>query len=435
MGLNLLLIVVCLLALMMTGTWLSIVLFGTGILALTFLGKGGMAYVLESVLFNSVASYSLVAIPLFVLMGEILIESGCSKQIFRGVKKLLRPFPGGMLHANIVACSIFAACSGSSTATTVAVGGVSRPELVRQGYDIKIVLGSICAGGTLGVLIPPSIMMILYGSLTGNSIGQLFIAGIIPGILLAVFFMAYMGIACTIHRDWAPPPERVSLGQYLKDVVTALLDLWPVVLIIGGIMVSIYGGYATPTEAGAVASMVAFLLWVFYYRSLTWKKFKKAMEETVILTCQLMICVVGARALGQALSLLRIPAQLSEFVSGLPVNRYIIWACIVVLFMIMGCLVDGIDLLIITVPIFYPVITSSLGFDPIWFGVTLTILLEMSLITPPVGFNLYVTHSISGSDNMMDTIKGSVPFVITMLLFLVVMTIFPVLATYLPTHM
>ena len=435
MGVELLIIVVCLFALMLTGTWLSIALFGTGIIALTFLGKGGMAYVLESVLFNSVASYSLVAIPLFVLMGEILIESGCSKQIFQGVKKLLRPFPGGMLHANIVACSIFAACSGSSTATTVAVGGVTRPELEKQGYFKNIVLGSISAGGTLGVLIPPSIMMILYGAQTGNSIGKLFISGIIPGILLAAMFMIYIGVACSRHKDWAPPPEKITVGQYLKDVASSLLDLWPVVLIIGGIMVSIYGGFATPTEAGAVASIIAFLLWVFYYRTLTWAKFKKAMKETSILSCQLMICVVGARALGQALSLLRIPTELSEFVAGLPVNRYVIWACVVILYMIMGCLVDGIDLLIITVPVFYPIVVNTLGFDPIWFGVTLTVLLEMSLITPPVGFNLYVTHSISGSDNMMDTIKGSIPFVIVMLLHIVVMTAFPILATYLPNHM
>lgn len=435
MGINLAIIVVCLFALMLTGTWLSIALFGTGIIALTFLGKGGMAYVLESVLFNSVASYSLVAIPLFVLMGEILIESGCSKQIFQGVKKLLRPFPGGMLHANIVACSIFAACSGSSTATTVAVGGVTRPELEKQGYFKNIVLGSISAGGTLGVLIPPSIMMILYGAQTGNSIGKLFISGIIPGILLAAMFMIYIGVACSMHKSWAPPPEKIPVGQYLKDVASSVLDLWPVILIIGGIMVSIYGGYATPTEAGAVASIIAFLLWVFYYKTLTWAKFKKAMKETSILTCQLMICVVGARALGQALSLLRIPTELSEFVAGLPVDRYVIWGCIVILYMIMGCLVDGIDLLIITVPVFYPIVVNTLGFDPIWFGVTLTVLLEMSLITPPVGFNLYVTHSISGSDNMMDTIKGSIPFVVVMLVHTVVMTAFPILATYLPNHM
>lgn len=435
MGMDLLIIVVGLLLVMLSGTWLSVALFGTGLFALTFLGVGGKAYVLESVLFNAVASYTLVAIPLFILMGEILIESGCSTQIFRGVKKILRPVPGGMLHANIVSCSIFAACSGSSTATTVAVGGVSRPELEKQGYAKSITLGSICAGGTLGVLIPPSIMMILYGSLTGNSIGELFIAGIIPGILLAVAFMLYIAVTCTIHKGWAPPREKVKAGQYIKDLGSALLDLWPVILIIGGIMVSIYGGFATPTEAGAVASVIAFLLWVCYYRTLTLKKFINCMKETVVVTCQLMICVVGARALGQALSLLRIPTELSDFVSNLPLNRFIIWALIIVLYMIMGCLVDGIDLLIITVPIFYPIVTGALGFDPIWFGVALTVLLEMSLITPPVGFNIYVTHSISGSKNMMDTIRGTIPFVIVMLIFLVVLTAFPVMATYLPSNM
>lgn len=435
MAFNLIIIIGILLVLMLAGTWLSVALYMTAVIALAFLGLGGKENVLESVLFNSVASYSLVAIPLFILMGEILIESGCSTQIFRGVKNILKPVPGGMLHTNIVACSIFAACSGSSTATTVAVGGVSRPELERQGYAKKITLGSICAGGTLGVLIPPSIMMILYGSLTGNSIGQLFIAGVIPGLLLALAFMGYIGVTCTIHKDYAPQRESVPVLEYIKGLGRALLDLWPVILIIGGIMVSIYGGIATPTEAGAVASAIAFLLWVFYYRTFTWKKFVAAMKETVIVTCQLMICVVGARALGQALSILQIPQQLSAFVSDLPVNHYIIWACIVLIYMIMGCLVDGIDLLIITTPIFYPVVTTGLGFDPIWFGIAMTIMLEMSLITPPVGFNIYVTHSISGSNNMMDTIMGVIPFVVTMLIFLIMLTMFPALATFLPYSM
>ena len=436
MGFNLTIILCTVFLLLFSGTWLSIALFGTGMIALTFLGKGGMAHVLESVMYNAVASYSLVAIPLFVLMGEILIESGCSKQIFRGVKRILKPVPGGMLHANIVACSIFAACSGSSTATTVAVGGVSRPELEAQGYAKGITLGSICAGGTLGVLIPPSIMMILYGSLTANSIGKLFIAGIIPGVCLAALFMIYIGGACTVHKDWAPPREKPeSFGAYMKDFILGLFDLWPVILIIGGIMVSIYGGFATPTEAGAVACVVSFLLWTFYYRTLTWEKFKNAISETVIFTCQLMICVIGARAIGQALSLLKIPVQLSNFVASLDISRYVIWGCIVIIYMIMGCLVDGIDLLIITVPVFYPIVTGALGFDPIWFGVTLTVLLEMSLVTPPVGFNLYVTHTISGSKSMMDTIKGTVPFVIVMLVCIVILTIFPIMATYLPNAM
>ena len=254
---------------MATGTWIGFALYGVALFSLMFLGKGDMQGLLDSILFNSLYSYTLVSLPLFVLMGNILIKSGCSTSLFSGVKKILGPFPGGMLHSNIVACSIFAACSGSSTATTVAIGGVSYPELTKVGYFRRLILGSICAGGTLGILIPPSIMMILYGSLTGNSIGKLFIGGIIPGILLAAMFMIYIGLVCIRHPEWAP--ERIPFGKglaYPKAVLKGTLELWPVILLIGGIMGSIYGGIATPTEAGAVAAVISFLLWVFYYRPL-----------------------------------------------------------------------------------------------------------------------------------------------------------------------
>lgn len=432
---NIIIIVGMLLIVLMTGTWIAFTLYGVGIIALMFLGRGNMEGVLESVLFNSISTYTLVAMPLFIFMGEILILSGCSESLFKGVKRILGPFPGGMLHTNIVACSIFAACSGSSTATTVAVGGVSIPELDRQGYAKGITLGSVCAGGTLGVLIPPSIMMILYGSLTGNSIGQLFIAGIIPGILLAVCFMVYIAVACMIRKDYAPPRTPFGGLSYLKELLLALGDLWPVIVLIGGIMGSIYGGIATPTEAGAVAVLISFLLWAFYYRTMTKKLLIEAVRKTIIVNAQLMISVVAARALGMALSLLDIPSTLSEGVAGLDVSQYVIWGIIICIYIVLGCLVDGIDLLVISVPVFYPIMISGLGFDPIWFGVILTVLLEMSLITPPVGFNLYVTHSISGTDNMMTTIKGALPFVIVMLVFIIVMTAFPQLATFLPSRM
>ena len=428
-------IVGILLGIMGTGTWICFALFGTSIFALMFLGHGNMQHVLDSVLFNGVYSYTLVAMPLFIFMGEILINSGCSDSLFKGVKKILGPFPGGMLHTNIVACSIFAACSGSSTATTVAIGGVSIPELSKQGYARSITLGSICAGGTLGVLIPPSIMMILYGSLTGNSIGKLFIAGVFPGIVLAGMFIVYIAFACLRHPEWTP--GRTSFGgfRYVKDVASSFLDIWPVLLLIGSIMFSIYGGYATPTEAGAVAVVVALVLWMFRYKTFTVKLFVKVIKETIIVNAQLMVSIIAARALGMALSLLDIPSQLSEMISQMPVSRFLIWALIVLVYIALGCLVDGIDLLIISIPVFYPIMVTGLGFDPIWFGVTLTILLEMSLITPPVGFNLYITHSISGSKDMMETIRGSLPFVIVMLLALVLFTAFPGIATYLPSNM
>ena len=429
------LIVGMLLAIMATGTWICFALYGTAIFALMFLGRKNMEGVLESVLFNSVNSYTLVAIPMFVFMGEILIKSGCSQYLFRGVRKILSPFPGGMLHTNIIACSVFSACSGSSTATTVAIGSVSIPELTKQGYARPITFGSICSGGTLGVLIPPSIMMILYGSLTGNSIGKLFIAGIIPGLVLAGMFMLYIGIACLKNPAWAP--GRTSFGgvQYIKDVLSSFLDIWPVVLLIGGIMLSIYTGIATPTEAGAVSVLIALLIWVLIYRTFTPKLFLDAAKDTLIINAQLMVSIIAARALGMALSLLNIPSELSASISALPVSPYLVWAMIVVVYVLLGCFVDGIDLLVITVPVFYPIMVLGLGFDAIWFGVVLTVLLEMSLITPPAGFNLLVTHSISGSKDLMETIKGSLPFVIVMLFALALFTIFPGLATFLPSKM
>ncbi len=434
--LNVGIIVAILLFLMATGTWLAFALYAVSIIALMFLGRGGMQGVLEGVLLNSIDSYTLVAIPLFIFMGEIIIMSGCSDSLFGGVKKILGPLPGGLLHANILSCSIFAACSGSSTATTVAVGGVAYPELRKLGYAKRITLGSICAGGTLGVLIPPSIMMILYGAMTNNSVGKLFIAGLIPGIVLAGMFMLYMAMACILKPGLAPQRSKfVGWAQYVKDFGAGLRNIWPIIVLIGGIMISIYGGFATPTESAAVAIIIAMIEWKFLYRTMTWELFVKAVEETVIITGQLMIGIISARALGMALSLLDIPRSLSIYVSELPMSPYVVWAFIVLIYMVLGCLVDGIDLLIISIPVFYPIMTSGLGFDPIWFGVTITVLMELSLITPPVGFNIFITHSISGESNMMETIKGAFPFVIIMLLFIMIVTIFPGLATYLPGRM
>lgn len=429
-------IIGALFVIMATGTWIGFALYGTAIYSLIFLGKGNMHGLLDGILFNSLYSYTLVALPLFVLMGNILIKSGCSNSLFAGVKKILGPFPGGMLHSNIVACSIFAACSGSSTATTVAIGGVSYPELQKHGYARGITLGSICAGGTLGILIPPSIMMILYGSLTGNSIGKLFIAGIFPGILLSIMFMLYIAIACVIHTDWAP--ERTKFGNpiiYFKNVAIGLYEMWPVILLIGGIMGSIYGGFATPTEAAAVATVIAFILWAFYYRTMTFKLLKEAIKETIFLTALLMISVIGARALGMALSYFQIPYALSIYIKSLPVSVYFIWAIIIGVYIILGCMIDGIDLIIVSTPVFYPIMVDSLGFDPIWFGIILTILVEMSLITPPVGFNLYITHSITGGKKLEETIIGVFPFVVIMILLIIILTIFPEIVTYLPNNM
>jgi len=416
------------------GMWIQFALYGVALFSLMFLGPGNMHGILGSMLFNSINSYPLVAIPLFIVMGELLIKSGSSASIFRGVKKIFSVFPGGMLHSNILSCSVFAACSGSSTATTLAIGEVSYPELIEAGYDRKIVLGSIAAGGSLGILIPPSIIMIIYGSLTCSSVGKLFVGGVIPGIILAVSFLLWIGIAGIIWPEMVPERSKFN-KQYLKDAFSALKDLWPVIALIGFIMVSIYGGYATPTEAAAVGAVFSLLVVAFVYRRLTWNVVVESLRRTVFLTSMMMICIIGARALGMALSMLEVPLFLSNYVSSLEVNRYIIWAALILIYMILGCLIDGIDLMLVTTPVFYPIVVKILGFDPIWYGVVLVIILEISLLTPPVGFNLFITHGIGGGKRLQDTILGVLPFLILMLLVIVLLSAFPELVTYLPSRM
>lgn len=433
-GIYILIIITFLFVLLLSGAWIQFSLYGVALFALMFLGRGDMQGILGSLLFNSINSYSLVALPLFIFMGELLIKSESSTPLFRGVRKILGPFPGGMLHSNIFACSVFAACSGSSTATTLAIGGVAYPELIKAGYDRKITLGSIAAGGTLGILIPPSIMMIIFGSITGNSVGKLFIGGLIPGIILALLFMAWIVIASIVHPSWMP--GKTSFGRdYLRNFLSGLKDILPIVFLIGFIMGSIYGGFATPTEAAAVASVVCIFIVGVVYKKLSWKVIKESLEETIFLTSMMMICVVGARALGMALSMLQIAQWISNVVSSLTISRYIIWALIVLIYMVLGCLIDGFDLMLVTTPVFYPIVVNTLKFDPIWFGVVLVIILEMSLITPPVGFNLYVTHTLGGRKNLMDTIIGLFPFLIMMLVSIAIFTAFPNLVLYLPTHM
>lgn len=419
--------------LLFIGTPIGFALYGVSFFSLMYLG-GGMQGILGGLLFNSTGMYALVALPLFIFMGEILIRSGSSVPLFRGAHYLFRKVPGGMVHANIISCSIFAACSGSSTATTLAIGSVSYPELEKAGYDKKIVLGSIAAGGSLGILIPPSIMMIIFGSLTTTSVGKLFIGGIVPGVMMALLFSAWIVVASFLFPQWFPEKDK-SVIPLFKQISLAVKDLWPVSLLIILLMASIYGGLATPTEAAAIGIMLAFAIVHFVYKKLTMKVVMEALESTVLLTTLMMICVVGARGLGMGLSMLQIPDALSDYVLTLEVNRYVIWAGIVVIYMILGCLVDGFDLMLVTTPVFYPIVVGTLGFDPLWYGVILVVILEISLLTPPVGINLFVTHSIGSGGKLVDTIIGILPFLGVQLLCIILLTMFPAIITWLPSYL
>ncbi len=432
--LNTLILLVLLFGLILLGSPICFALLGVAAFSLKYLADG-MEGILNALLLNSVNSYPLVAIPLFVFMGEILIRSGSSKPLFDGMRSILGRVPGGLVHANILSCGIFSACSGSSTATTLAIGSVSYPELSKSGYNKKIVLGSIAAGGSLGILIPPSIMMIIYGSLTTTSVGKLFIGGIIPGLLMASLFCLWIAIASRLHPDWFPKMEK-SKESSKTQFKYAFKCLWPISLLVIIIMGSIYAGFATPTESAAIGVVFSLAIAHFIYKTLTIKVIVESLQSAAFLCSMMMICVVGARAIGMALSMLSIPQELSTYIMSFGLNKYFIWAMLVVVYMALGCLVDGFDLLLITTPVFYPLVVVQLGFDPVWFGVTLVVLLELSLLTPPVGMNLFVTHGLAEKDvKLIDTIKGITPFLIIMLICLVILTAFPSLILFLPSVM
>lgn len=429
------LFLVLLFGLLLLGAHICFALLGVSVIALKFFA-GGMEGILDALLINSVNSYPLVAIPLFVFMGEILIRSESSKPLFEGMRAILNKVPGGLVHANILSCGVFSACSGSSTATTLAIGSVSYPELKASGYNPKIILGSIAAGGSLGILIPPSTMMIIYGSLTTTSVGKLFIGGVVPGIMMGFLFSLWIAVSSYIHPSWFPKQQTAMHKNFSANLWYCIKCVWPITVLVILIMGSIYGGFATPTESAAIGVVFSMAVAHFVYKKLTWKVIVDSMKSAAFLCSMMMICVVGARAIGMALSMLNIPQELSEFIMDLGYNKYVIWFFIILAYAALGCLVDGFDLLLITTPVFYPIVIDVLGFDSIWFGVTLVVLLEMSLLTPPVGMNLFVTHGLGEKDvTLTETIIGIAPFVIVMIICLFLMTAFPQLILFLPSLM
>jgi C4-dicarboxylate transporter, DctM subunit len=384
-------------------------------------------------LWDSICSFTLTAVPLFIFMGELILRSGLSVPMYRGISRWTSFIPGKLLHSNIVTCGILAAACGTSVAVAATVGTVAIPEQEGQGYGRRLVTGSLAAGGTLGILIPPSLMMIVYGVFTGNSVGKLFMGGMIPGIILASMYMAYIFIACVRNPSLAPPREKLSWA-YIPNFITGLKEMWfmfPLLFIIWG---SIYLGWATPTEAAAVGAFFGLIL-AAINRRLNLGVLKEASVGTVTTTAFVLWLLVGASLLGAGLGMGKIPAKLCETVGQLGINKYLIWALVVCFYFVLGMLMDAFAMLVLTVPVVYPVMVQTLGFDPIWFGIQLTILCEMGQITPPVGLNLYVIHGLTKEKNLTDVIYGIIPFFICQLIIIVLLTLLPELALWLPRNM
>ncbi|MBU2499028.1 MAG: TRAP transporter large permease [Proteobacteria bacterium] len=371
----------------------------------------------------------MLTLPLFILMAEVVSFSGVGDDLYTAAHDWLSWLPGGLAISSIATCTGFAAISGSSPATAATVGLVSIPEMMKRGYNRYLAVGCIAAGGTLGILIPPSITMIIYGIITEVSIGKLFVAGIIPGIMLSLILSLGIAIAVMIKPNLAPRTKGVSWRKRFSS----LKRVWAFVVLAVSIIGTIYAGIATPTESAAIGATLAIVIALFY-RRLTIKALHGALQRTVAVTAMIMFLVIGGNVLAFLLSSLTIPQYVTEAITGLNVSRWTIMIIINFILLIMGCLLDPMAIMVISLPILFPIVTN-LGFDPVWFGIVVTINVEMGMITPPVGLNLFILKGSVPNITMKDVVGGSAPFLLLLMLGLVIIMLFPSLATWLPGRM
>lgn len=399
----------------------------TGLLILQFLARGS-TYVAVDAVWNVLNSFTLSAIPLFIILGEIMLRSGVSQRIYTALTPLFQRVPGGLLHTNIAVCTLFGAVSGSSLSTAAAVGSVAYPEMTARGYDRRIVVGSLAGGGTLGLLIPPSLSLLIYGALTETSIGRLFLAGLVPGLLFAALFMVYIFIRCYRRPDLAPRSGAAGLGVILRG----LFSLWPFVLLIAAIMGSIAFGIATPTEAagiGVIATIVLGRLW----GTLTLRSLAQSFFTAILLYASIAFVVMGATILAQAVSLLAVPQSILEAVRAMELGPLPVLALVVLIYLILGCFFDGLSLMIMTLPIVVPLMVG-LGYDAIWLGVIITILIEIGQVTPPVGLNLSVLVSVTKEKvTLGEAAIATIPYWLILLSGIALLALFPGIALFLPT--
>lgn len=401
------------------------VAFALALLAIAgmyFFNGGTFAFAqIPIISYKSLDNFNLTALPMYVLMSQILVVTGVGRDLYEMASRWFRQFPGGLAIATIFSCTVFSAISGSSVATVITVGTVALPEMIKRGYHRRYVLGILAAGGTLGILIPPSIPMILYGTVTGESVGKLFIAGIIPGIVLMLAFMAYSSFQMRHIRE-----EPATWSERWEATRKSFWGLILPITIIGGI----YTGIFTPTEAAAAGVVFAFFIGIFVYRNLTIAKFKKIIIETVKTNAMILFIIVGAMLLGYILTVVQIPQTVTNYAISLDVSKWVIFILINIVLLILGMFLETVSILVITLPILYPIITA-LGFDPIWFAIIMVMNMELALISPPVGLNLFVLRGIDERNTISEIVRGVIPYAFIMLMFIVILAFFPEIATFL----
>ena len=417
-----------LLILLMGGEWIAFGLGAAGLFALIIHGGTIGFHPLGTVIWNSVNNFTLTAIPLFVFMGEMVLHGGISQKFYRGMGLIFARLPGGLLQANIVSCAIFAAVTGVSVATAATVGTVAIPELTKRGYDRKMIFGSLAGGGTLGILTPPSVPFIIYGVMAQESITDLFAAGIIPGIVLSLIFMVYIAIRVLTKPQLAPRAHEASLS--FREKLFIILHTLPVFGLIFLVLGGIYFGIMTPTEAAAVGAFVSIFMSACYGK-LNLANIKLVLTQTVRTTSMILLIMAGASIFSFALVNSGINRELTNWVVSKGQIQITFFILVCIIYIVMGCFFDPISMVVLTMPILYPIVLKF-GFNPIWYGVILVILIELGLITPPVGFNLFVIHGISGGRPMNEIIRGAFPYVMLILSMVFILYLFPQMATWLP---
>lgn len=422
---------------LLTGVLALLVLIGLGLpvaAALAILGlllaviysSAPLHLALPDIVWGNSTEFLLVAIPMFVFMGEILLRAGVARRMYESLTRWIGWLPGGLMHSNIGACALFAATSGSSVATAATVGTVAVPEIEKRGYNERLFLGTLTSGGTLGILIPPSINLIIFGLLTNTSVSALYLAGFLPGLLLAGIFSLTVIALCVLRPSWGGQPVRYSW----RDRLDSLAGLLPPLLIFLVVVGSIYAGLATPTEAAALGVVISLLL-ATATRQLNVEMLRQAVEGTMRTTAMVMLIIVAAMFLNFVLGIIGLTQTLTTFIADLGWTPLQTLAAIIVFYLVLGCFLETLSMLITTTPLIAPIVVA-LGYDPVWFGIVLMVLLEMALLTPPIGINLYVVQSVRGAGRLKDVVYGTMPFLATMLVMVIVLIAWPEIALWLP---
>ena len=418
------------LGMMVMGVHVAVAIFLTSVLGAVVYFGPMLLNTFATQLWAVMNDFILTAIPLFILLGELLLRAGVTQRMYTGLSTWLGRLPGGLLHTNIGASGMFAAVSGSSVATAATISTVALPEFRRRGYNERLVLGSIAAGATLGILIPPSVNLIIYGALTGTSIGRLFAAGIVPGLLLIGLFMLAIAIICTFLPRMAGAPEPPTTWA---QKLSSLRHLVPPLSVFVVVMGSIYTGWATPTEAAAVGVLMALLL-AGMNGALSVRMLHDAFLSTVRTTAMILLIIVAAFYLKFIIGILGVPQAMTQFVTAMELSTFTFILALVVFYLILGCFIETLSMMVGTVPIVFPLVVH-MGIDPVWFGIFLVLMMELALITPPVGMNLFVVQGVRRTGPVTDVFWGILPFVGVVLVAVALIIAFPPIVTWLPYRM